>query len=88
MRFADSGGGSGNNPLYDFDDINKYQDNIFNGEPDFKDVNSNELFIGDVSDAKANADLSAAGQVPFDLFGVNRITSPDIGAYQHIIFEE
>ncbi len=88
LRFADSGGGSGNNPLYDFDDINKYQDNIFNGEPDFKDVNSNELFIGDVSDAKANADLSAAGQVPFDLFGVNRITSPDIGAYQHIIFEE
>lgn len=86
LRFFNPGGGS--DPLYDFDDITKYQDNILNGEPDFKDVNSNKLFIGDASDAKANANLSAAGQVPFDLLGVNRVTSPDIGAYQHIIFEE
>ena len=48
----------------------------------------NEFIIGEASDANANADLTAAQKVPFDLLGVNRTASPDIGAYQHIIFEE
>ena len=47
-----------------------------------------EFFIGAASDANSNANVSAAQKVPFDLLGVNRVTSPDIGAYQHIIFEE
>jgi hypothetical protein len=88
LRFSNRGGNIGNDPLYDFDDTDKYEDNIFNGEPDFKNVNENEFLIGDVSDAKANADRSAAQQIPFDLLGVNRVTSPGMGAYQHIIFEE
>ena len=88
LRFLDPGGNQSNNPLYDFDDTDKYQDNIFNGESDFEDVNENKFRIGDASDAKANADQSAAQQVPFDLLGVNRVVSPDMGAYQHIIFEE
>ena len=88
LRFSNPGGNPSDNPLYDFDDTDKYQDNILNGEPDFEDVNENKFSIGDASDAKANADRSAAQQVPFDLLGVNRVISPDMGAYQHIIFEE
>ena len=88
LRFFDPGGNLINDPLYDFDDTEKYQDNIFNGEPDFQDVNKNSFLIGDLSDAKAGADLSSAQQVPFDLLGVSRVVSPDMGAYQHIIFEE
>ncbi len=88
LRFFDSGGNFSNDPLYDFDDSSKYQDNIFNGEPDFKDVNENQFIIGEISDANGMADLPAAQKVPFDILGVNRISSPDIGAYQHVIFEE
>ena len=88
LRFSNLGGNVAGDPLYDFDDMDKYEDNIFNGEPDFKDVNKNEFLIGDMSDAKANADLSAAQLIPFDLLGINRVVSPDMGAYQHIIFEE
>ncbi len=87
LRFFDPGGNFSNDPLYDFEDTSKYQENIFNGEPDFKDVNENQLIIGDVSDANGKADLPAAQKVPFDILGVNRISSPDIGAYQHVIFE-
>jgi hypothetical protein len=88
LRFVDAGGGFSGDPLYDFEDINRYQDNIFNGEADFKDPNENQFFIGAASDANSNANVPAAQKAPFDLLGVNRVTSPDIGAYQHIIFEE
>ena len=88
LRFFDPGGNLANSPLYDFEDTEKYQNNIFNGEPDFQNVNENSFLIGDLSDAKGNADQQAAQQVPFDLLGVSRIVSPDMGAYQHIIFEE
>mgnify|MGYP000857259021 CR=1 FL=1 len=49
---------------------------------------SNSLIIGQESDAINKADTNASVQVPFDILGVSRLASPDIGAYQHIIFEE
>ena len=88
LRFADPGGNFSNDPLYDFEDVNRYQNNILNGEADFKDVNENQLFIGAASDVISKGNVPAAQKVPFDILGVNRITSPDIGAYQHIIFQE
>lgn len=88
LRFLDTGGNFLNDPLYDFDDVSKYEENIFNGEPDFRDVDENDFIIGEVSDANANANVPAAQKVPFDILGVNRVASPDMGAYQHVIFEE
>jgi hypothetical protein len=87
LRFEDPNGFYANDPLYDFDDTSVYQSNIFNGEPDFKEVNENELIIGDLSDAIGKGNISEAQKVPFDILGVNRVQSPDAGAYQHIIFE-
>jgi len=46
------------------------------------------LIIGDNSAANAKGSTSFANQVPFDILNVNRTSSPDIGAYQHITFEE
>jgi len=88
LRFVDTGGNFANNPLYDFDDVSNYQDNIFNGEPDFKDIRRNEFIIGQDSDANDHANVLAAQKVPFDILGVNRVSAPDIGAYQHVVFEE
>ena len=75
-------------PNYDFEDLSKYEGNIFNQDPDFKDVETNELVIGEASAANAKGLPSFATQVPFDILNVNRTTSPDLGAYQHITFPE
>ena len=73
---------------YDLNDTNRYENNIFNENPDFKDPDLNMLIIGDES-AAINKGLAAfAIQVPFDILNVNRTTSPDLGAYQYITFPE
>ena len=73
---------------YDFNDILKYEGNIFNEDPNFKDVEVNELIIGDDSAANEKGLATFAAQVPFDILNVNRTSSPDLGAYQHITFPE
>ena len=67
-------------------DTNHYLDNIFNGNPHFKSPTTNELIIGDKSDAVKKG--SEAGRIlaPNDILGVTRSIPVDIGAYQHIIF--
>ena len=67
-------------------DTNHYIENIFNGNPYFKSPLTNELIIGDKSDAVKKG--SEAGRIlaPNDILGVTRTAPADIGAYQHIIF--
>jgi hypothetical protein len=77
-----------NNPLFDFTDVTVYQNVILNGTPDFQNVDTNNLIIGEGSDANGNADFITALSIPLDILGISRTISPDIGAYQHIIFEE
>lgn len=87
LRFDDPNGNFSNDPLFDFDNTEYYQDNIFNGEADFKNLEQHDLIIGEASDARGKGFLPASQQVPRDILGTNRITSPDLGAYQHMIFE-
>ena len=77
-----------NDPKFDFTDVTKYQNVILNGTPHFQDERTNNLIIGQDSDANGNADFITALSIPLDILGVSRTISPDIGAYQHIIFEE
>ncbi len=77
-----------NNPLFDFKNTSLYQNIILNGEAHFKDTKENELIIGQDSEANGNADVNTAQQVPFDILNITRTSLPDIGAYQHITFEE
>ncbi|MDO6596948.1 hypothetical protein Q4512_08475 [Oceanihabitans sp. 2_MG-2023] len=86
VRFSDTNNTfSGAN--YDFDDTTKYENIIFNQEPDFRDSSANDLIIGDDSAANNQGNTTFASQVPLDILGVNRTASPDLGAYQHITFE-
>ena len=73
---------------YDFNDTAKYEGNNFNEDPNFKDVEFNELIIGDDSAANGQGLSSFATQIPFDILNVNRTSLPDLGAYQHITFPE
>ncbi len=72
---------------YDFENTNHYEGNIFNEAPDFKDTDENELIIGESSAAINNGLATFATQVPVDILNTDRTTAPDLGAYQHIIFE-
>ncbi len=73
---------------YDLSNANLYENNIFNEDPHFKDTSLNQLFIGEES-AAINKGISVfSTQVPTDILNINRTTSPDLGAYQHIIFPE
>ena len=73
---------------YDLTDTSKYEGNIFNEDPNFKDVDLNELIIGDDSASINKGLASFATQVPVDILNVNRTSSLDLGAYQHITFPE
>lgn len=73
---------------YDFTDMTHFENNILNEEPNFKSPYKNELIIGQESAGNNNANNLGASQVPLDILGVSRITPPDIGAYQHIIFDK
>ena len=73
---------------YDFNDTSKYEGNLFNEDPDFKDVEFNKLIIGDDSEANGQGLSPFATQVPVDILNINRTSAPDLGAYQHITFPE
>ncbi|MDG1730765.1 MAG: hypothetical protein P8K68_13945 [Algibacter sp.] len=87
IRFDDSNN-QFTGPNYDFSDTNKYEGIIFNRDPNFKDKDLNEFIIGDDSAANGKGLAAFATQVPLDILNINRTSSPDIGAYQHITFPE
>ena len=87
MRF-DNSNNSFTQPEYDFNNNSIYENNIFNEDPDFLDVNTNQLIIGGESAAINQGNSVFAIQVPVDVLNTNRTSAPDIGAYQHIIFED
>ena len=87
IRFQDNNNNL-QGPNYNLNDTNHYEGNIFNEDPNFLNTSENKFIIGETS-AAINKGLSDfAAQVPFDILNINRTTTPDIGAYQHIIFPE
>ena len=87
IRFEDNNNNF-TGPNYNFGDSSLYENVIFNQEPDFRDAFINDLIIGDNSAANGKGNTTFANQVPFDILNVNRTASPELGAYQHITFED
>ncbi|MFY9242761.1 MAG: hypothetical protein WAO74_07015 [Polaribacter sp.] len=67
----------------DFNNNPNYQNNIINGITDFRNTQNEDFIIGENSEAVNKAKATSFSQ---DILGVDRTTNPDIGAYQHIIF--
>lgn len=89
IRFQDTNNRFASDPNYDFNNTALYDNVVFNKDPDFKDASKNKLIIGEESaaiDVIGNNPFS--NQVPFDILKVSRTASPDLGAYQHVVFEE
>lgn len=89
IRFQDANNKFGSDPNYNFDNSALYENVVLNQDPDFLDTSKNKLNIGHNSaaiNAIGNNPFSIA--VPYDLLNQNRTASPDLGAYQHVVFED
>lgn len=85
IRFDDTNN-SFTQPEYDFSNTALYEGNIFNEDPKFFNTEMNQLIISEESAAINQGDSGFANQVPNDILNIDRTSSPDLGAYQHIIF--
>jgi hypothetical protein len=83
LAFNDSNGDFSTNAEMDFTNPN-YQNIIINGVSNFRNPQENDFIIGQDSEAIDKASTSIFN---LDILGVDRTINPDIGAYQHIIFE-
>lgn len=87
LKFNDYNNSYATIPEYDFSNTSNFSNNILNGNSNFKSANNNELIIGEKSDAIAKANTEGSIAVPLDILGILRTSPSDIGAYQHITFE-
>jgi hypothetical protein len=83
IQFNDTSNSFDDNTELDFTN-SYYQNIILNGKTHFRDSQNSDFIIGQDSDAINKADTSLFN---LDILGVDRTTNPDIGAYQHIIFD-
>ena len=84
LQFQDTTNQFEGNSLYDFENTDRYNAMIINGEANFFNTQETDFRIGSGSDAGGAGALSFALEIPTDILGVNRSNSPDIGAYQII----
>lgn len=82
IQFNDDNGQFENDPLYDFENTDIFNEVLFNEDANFLDTGMNDFRIGDPSAARDKANFTGANLVPFDLLGRDRTGSPDIGAYE------
>ncbi|WP_455170428.1 hypothetical protein [Aegicerativicinus sediminis] len=73
-------------PWHDFGNTDFYENIFLNLNPNFKNPTENQLQIGEESDANGRGSIEFSTLVPYDILGKTRVDSPDLGAYQHIIF--
>lgn len=84
ISFNDSSNAFSGNAEMKFSNNPNYQNIILNGISDFRNTQNEDFIIGQKSSAINKAKTSI---FPFDILGVNRTNTPDIGAYQHITFD-
>ena len=84
ISFTDINESFKDNVELDFESNTNYQNIIINGKSHFRNTQKNDFIIGEESDGINNAKATSFSS---DILGIDRSTNPDIGAYQHIIFE-
>lgn len=82
LKFRDDNDRFGDDPLYDFEDPEFFDQVLLNQNSDFQDTSENNYQIGSLSAAIGNAKLEDALLIPFDIIGKDRTAEPAIGAYQ------
>ena len=88
IRFDDDFGDFNENPLFDFTNVNFYQDVIRGGNPDFFEPTENMLQIGENTASNGLGLQSASALFPIDIIGTSRTSNSDFGAYESVVFPE
>ena len=88
IKFNDISNYFTNDMNYDFSNIEKYENPYLNLTPSFIDPFNNDLRIDQNSELLNLGNISFAELTPFDILNFNRLNSPDLGAYQHIIIQD
>jgi len=85
IKFIDSNNSFDGVTEVDFINNSNYSGIILNGNSNFRKAQESDFIIGEKSEA-----INKAAETFFniDILGIDRTTTPDIGAYQHIVFEE
>ena len=73
---------------YDFSNSEKYNNIYLNLNSSFIEPFENDLRIDQNSEIIGLGSIEFAEITPFDILNTNRLNSPDLGAYQHIIIED
>lgn len=87
IQFNDISNAYTNIPEYNFNDTAHFSEIILNGDSNFKSPFTNNLIIGQLSQALGKANALGTLAVPNDILGVLRTQPADLGAYQHITFD-
>ena len=85
IKYGYANGQDQGNPLYDFANTAYYNQIYLNEDAEFKDAPNNDFTIGETSFVEAKADLETSLLVPLDILGIDRTSSPEIGAYEIIL---
>lgn len=89
IRFEGRNDRYADDPNYDFSNTERFENVVYNKNPDFKNTSANQLNIGEDSAAiNLIGNNPFSNQVPKDILNVSRTSAPDVGAYQHISFEK
>jgi len=79
--------GDSDNPLFDFTNTTYYNSIFLNENFDFKNAFQNDFRLGSESFALDSGQINSALQVPLDILGTDRTSSPDLGAYEFTVEE-
>ena len=82
LKFKDSGQEFSGNPLYDFENQERFQNVLINPSTAFLDVTKNDFQLTQDSEVLDIGNLETALEIPVDILGISRITTPDLGAYE------
>lgn len=82
IKYSQSQSSSQENELYNFSNTEFYTDVILTGLVDYFLTSKNDFRIGLESEVINKGDLNTASTVPFDIYGIQRNITPDLGAFQ------
>ena len=88
LRFSPADETISENPYYDFSSSSLYPNLILNQQTAFHQPSTNDFRLSQASEVIGLGKSTHAASVPVDLNGVDRTNLPDLGAFQHLIFEK
>lgn len=90
IKFDDFNNRFVNDPLYNFNDTDIFENIVFNSGPDFKNTDTGEFIIGDNSGAIGigNTPNTEPIIIQNDILGNPRSIMSDVGAYNHTTFDD